>query len=339
MTRSAPSLPRALVSGRPRVGGAPPPIVAYESDADEARGVIDTLRRARSPGASWSSIAVLARTNAQLVLFERELQAAGIPFRSGGGRSYLARPTVRESLDRLAASSGAAGFQAWLEELEASAAGPSARAVDEQDDGYCIGPFQDDLHNLTPVDDDVAELARLALEYLRSDSNPSPSAFVTWLEASLRADPPRQTGDAVDLVTFHRAKGLEWRVVFVTGLEDGLVPIAHARSVGAVAEERRLLYVACTRAMDELCCSWAREVLRRSSIGPGPVAVPRSHRGHPSRPCKAGCGDARAFARFPAGGAGFARGARANTSRRVNGLDAGYRATTSRMLPRGGSSE
>ena len=47
--------------------------------------------------------------------------------------------------------------------------------------------------------------------------------------------------------------------VFVTGLEDGLVPIAHAHSTEALAEERRLLYVACTRAMDELFCSWARE--------------------------------------------------------------------------------
>ena len=95
------------------------------------------------------------------------------------------------------------------------------------------------------------------MEYLRYDSSATAAGFVSWLEASLRSDPPRQVGDAVDVMTFHRAKGLEWRVVFVTGLEDGLVPIAHARSPEAAAEERRLLYVACTRAMDDLRCSWA----------------------------------------------------------------------------------
>ena len=74
--------------------------------------------------------------------------------------------------------------------------------------------------------------------------------------------------DAVELTTFHRAKGLEWAIVFVTGLEDGYVPIAHARDPDALAEERRLLYVACTRAEEELHCSWAAE---RSFASSGPI--------------------------------------------------------------------
>ena len=78
----------ALGTGYPRVGGPARPIVAYETDADEALAVVAALRRARSPGVPWSSLAILARTNAQLVLFERELEAAGIPFRSGGGRAF-----------------------------------------------------------------------------------------------------------------------------------------------------------------------------------------------------------------------------------------------------------
>ncbi|MEO7836538.1 MAG: HRDC domain-containing protein, partial [Acidimicrobiales bacterium] len=53
------------------------------------------------------------------------------------------------------------------------------------------------------------------------------------------------------------AKGLEWPVVFVTGLERGLVPIAHADTPALLDEERRLLYVALTRAVDELHCTWA----------------------------------------------------------------------------------
>ena len=64
--------------------------------------------------------------------------------------------------------------------------------------------------------------------------------------------------DAVELATFHRAKGLEWSSVCVIGLEDGFVPIVHASSAEARQEERRLLYVALTRASEELHCSWSR---------------------------------------------------------------------------------
>ena len=64
--------------------------------------------------------------------------------------------------------------------------------------------------------------------------------------------------DAVTLATFHAAKGLEWPLVHLVGLEDGLVPIGHARSTSG-AEEARLLYVAMTRAADELRCTWAAE--------------------------------------------------------------------------------
>ena len=73
--------------------------------------------------------------------------------------------------------------------------------------------------------------------------------------------PPTGTGpadEAVELATFHRAKGLEWPWVAVVGLEEGYVPIVHATDAAAVDEERRLLYVALTRAGEELHCSWAR---------------------------------------------------------------------------------
>ncbi len=67
---------------------------------------------------------------------------------------------------------------------------------------------------------------------------------------------PRE--EAVEVVTFHAAKGLEWPVVHVAGVEDGLVPHFSAVGAEAVEEERRLLYVAVTRAERELHLSWAR---------------------------------------------------------------------------------
>ena len=65
--------------------------------------------------------------------------------------------------------------------------------------------------------------------------------------------------DRVCVLTFHAAKGLEWKVVHISGLEEGLVPIAHAVSQEEREEERRLMYVALTRAEDGLHLSWARE--------------------------------------------------------------------------------
>ena len=71
--------------------------------------------------------------------------------------------------------------------------------------------------------------------------------------------------DAVTVCSFHRAKGLQWRAVWACGLEAGLVPIGYATTPAALAEERRLLYVAMTRAERELYCSWAET--RRTSSG------------------------------------------------------------------------
>ena len=76
---------------------------------------------------------------------------------------------------------------------------------------------------------------------------------------------PGGNDDVVELATFHRAKGLEWASVHVVGLEEGFVPIVYAESSEARDEERRLLYVALTRASRDLHCSWVRS--RRMANG------------------------------------------------------------------------
>jgi len=80
----------------------------------------------------------------------------------------------------------------------------------------------------------------------------------TGRAARIRPTGRQESGGGVELATFHRAKGLEWDAVAVVGMEEGFVPIVHATTPSAVEEERRLLYVALTRAGRVLECSWAR---------------------------------------------------------------------------------
>ena len=94
------------------------------------------------------------------------------------------------------------------------------------------------------------------------------AAWVAELEE--RAAAGHDTADdngAVTLVTLHKAKGLEFDAVFLVGVEEGLLPIGHAKDDGSIAEERRLLYVGVTRARRHLWISWARS---RPGSGGGP---------------------------------------------------------------------
>ena len=78
--------------------------------------------------------------------------------------------------------------------------------------------------------------------------------------------------DGVTLASMHAAKGLEWDAVFLPGLAEGVMPIVYARTPEAIEEERRLLYVAVTRARERLYLSWP------AARGPGARAA-----GQPSR--------------------------------------------------------
>ncbi|HVJ61046.1 MAG TPA: UvrD-helicase domain-containing protein [Burkholderiaceae bacterium] len=89
--------------------------------------------------------------------------------------------------------------------------------------------------------------------------------------------------DAVTMMTVHTAKGLEYSMVCVTGLEDGLFPLSRAFDDPAtLEEERRLLYVAITRAGERLLLSWAHQRRRNGELLPSIIssfirAVPAGH--------------------------------------------------------------
>ena len=84
--------------------------------------------------------------------------------------------------------------------------------------------------------------------------DPSLDEYLRELEERERSgdEPIRNT---VTLATIHATKGLEWSAVYLCGLNQGLFPISHATSEAELSEERRLFYVAITRAKDLLTLS------------------------------------------------------------------------------------
>ena len=256
-------LANRLVPGRELVpfvdAGPSAELTPFADEARELATIVARIRALLADGVAATEIAVLVRTNAQLVPFEAALTAAELPFTVRGVR-FFARPDVRAA--RAALRRDAAGplvrvvAARWRTDLgfdEAQPPGP--------------GPEARDRH---------AALTTL-LTIARSLAADRPDATTTdFLDELTRRDAAEAgaAGDGVTLSTIHRAKGLEWDAVFIPMLEEGNLPIRQATDSGALAEERRLLYVAITRARRHLFLSWA-------STRPGTKGTPS--RARPSR--------------------------------------------------------
>ncbi len=122
--------------------------------------------------------------------------------------------------------------------------------------------------------ENVRELIAAAAEWSEEADEDDPSSPVERFlaTAALTTSAETQGGDpeGVTLMTVHTAKGLEWPVVVVAGLEDGLFPLSRSlETPEGLEEERRLSYVAITRARDRLYLLWARARRRGGQIMPG----------------------------------------------------------------------
>jgi DNA helicase-2/ATP-dependent DNA helicase PcrA len=100
--------------------------------------------------------------------------------------------------------------------------------------------------------ENLQELVALAREWQESTPEPSLSAFLQEVSLYSDQDAIRGEGSLVTLMTLHNAKGLEFKAVYLIGMEEGIFP--HSRSIEeqGVEEERRLCYVGMTRAMEKL---------------------------------------------------------------------------------------
>ena len=236
---------RALRPNRP--DGPTPTVTAYPSDLDEARAIARAMRDRQSVQLPWKDMAVLTRTNAQALAFEEAFRAAGIPHRVRGGGMFLQQREVTGALDTLRRGPSSVPFKSRIVDLE--------ELVVEAAQQGTVG-----TEGTNERAANLEGLVRLAHEYVAVDPIGTTAGFLQWIAGVItsRAEEPDRATNVVEIATFHRAKGLEWPIVFVAGLERGYVPIGQADHQEAWDEERRLLYVAVTRAERELHCSWAK---------------------------------------------------------------------------------
>ncbi len=239
-----------LIPTRP--SGPMPVSRMFVNDNSEARGIARTVRDARRPGARWSEQAVLVRTNAQVTLLEEAFRKAKIPFRSRGGKALLDRPEVRTVMNDL--RRGRPDLTVALLDVEAAAA-----ALGGGDPAEATSDSEADANaNIEERRASLLTLVRLGNDFLAIDPGGDVGRFSSWLQRAVGND-LAESADGVDLATFHSAKGLEWPIVHIGGLEEGLVPIGFAKTPAAQKEERHLMYVALTRAEHALYLSWAEQ--------------------------------------------------------------------------------
>jgi DNA helicase II / ATP-dependent DNA helicase PcrA len=262
-----------------RVAGPEPSIEEYPDEGAEATGVASRVRVLIALGVPPREIAILVRINAHTERFEHALSEAGVAFTVRGGDRFYDRPEVKQALVLLrgaarAVTDGADGgavpesLPAAVRHVLASAgltpAPPAGRgaAREKWESLAAIAALADEMTAARPeatFADFAAEIAQ------RAEYGHAPVA------------------DAVTISTMHAAKGLEWAAVLIPSLVEGVMPIVHARTPEAVEEERRLLYVAVTRAREHLVLSWAPARASEAASAVGWTATPAARTRQQSR--------------------------------------------------------
>jgi DNA helicase-2/ATP-dependent DNA helicase PcrA len=240
-----------LVAQRPP--GPRPLLTEYPDDTSEAAGLAVQVQALIAAGVPAREIAVLVRVNADTERFELALAEASVPYVVRGAERFYERPVVRQALVLLRGAARGEAASAEVTDtgdplpssvrhvltgmgLTTAPSGGGAAARERWESLSAIAQLADAMHAARPeatLTDFSAELTQ------RAELGHAPAV------------------DGVTLASMHAAKGLEWDAVLLPGLVEGLMPIVHARTADAIEEERRLLYVAVTRAREHLYLSWA----------------------------------------------------------------------------------
>ncbi len=252
--------------------------------------------RVEGPSKSYSDFAILYRTNAQSRVLEEAFLHEGIPYTLVGGTRFYERKEVKDVLSylRLIHNPKDSVSRKRIEKLGKGRLAKWVNFLEEKKDkGKESGSLLETKPTLEILDkildvtgylelfnpEDAEDLARLEnIKELRSVAEQFPKLEdflenVALVERESKVLTRNQqpfdsaqgklaTSGAVTLMTLHAAKGLEFPVVFMVGMEEGIFP--HSRSLmdnSEMEEERRLCYVGITRARERLYLTYARKRL------------------------------------------------------------------------------
>jgi DNA helicase II / ATP-dependent DNA helicase PcrA len=198
-------------------------------------------RSALASSYSFADFAVLYRTDAQSAALCEALDRSGIPYQKHSHAPLMEAPAVRTLLQEF--GDGATETTTLHDGLRAAAERVVARGTG---------------------DSATIAMALAQLSAVAERCGPDRARFSDAAALATGAEFHDRRADRVSLLTLHAAKGLEFAVVFIVGLEDGLLPLYwNERDEAAMAEERRLFYVGMTRAKDRLILSRAQQRLWR----------------------------------------------------------------------------
>jgi DNA helicase-2/ATP-dependent DNA helicase PcrA len=233
-----------------REAGPEPTVLRHGTEAAELTALSRWIRERVGEGVAPAEIAVLVRMNAQLAPIEAELTRAAIAYQVRGVR-FFDRPDVRGAIDLVRRTDPPAigtALIAAIRSLWAAELGYSDDAV--------AGNAGDEARERTAALDTLLDILS---SQVRAVSSPGSKAYLAELDRRRKAE-HAGSADGVNLLTYHRAKGLEWDAVALPALEEGLLPVRQAFDDDELlAEEARLLYVGITRARVHLAISWAAE--------------------------------------------------------------------------------
>ncbi len=209
----------------------------FASAQEEAKQVAKSISSSLA-GQRASDVAILARTNQQLSLFESELSNLGIKTQVRGQGRFFRQPLVAQAISAI-----------------------RALAVTELRDPLFI-EVSKILSSLgwssQPKADENWESLNWFFQVMDELGEPSLTEYIRELDERERSG-HEPTREAITLATVHGTKGLEWNEVYLVGVNRGMFPSSHAISEKDIAEERRLFYVAVTRAKDSLKISYSSE--------------------------------------------------------------------------------
>lgn len=243
---------------------------------DEASFIVKEIT---SLGINYNKVAILYRTNAQSRVLEEALLHAGIPYVLVGGTKFYERKEIKDIISYLKVLANPKDkislkrieklgvrrlekFRSWKESIPKEEL-DNYSTLDLMDNlvkeiGYLDLYKKDTEENISRLEN-IKELRSVATQFSILNEFLENVALVEQEESSKLAG---DEGNRVTLMTLHAAKGLEFPIVFMVGMEEGIFP--HSRSLfdsSQLEEERRLAYVGITRAKEMLYLTYANQRL------------------------------------------------------------------------------